>query len=426
MLLHRSPLHLFAPLLLLLPALLFTACVETPELTASLEDDTILAPEEGDIAAHLQELQQTQVVFVNFDGVTVRSCPTQAYCSDARINRSRIIESFFDRDSITWRPYTNTAGRNLIMAELREAFAPYDVQFTTSRPSSGDYTMLVIATNSEFSGLGVAPLDCNNRWRNDIAFVYRANDFDARTIANAAVHELGHSFGLSHVEAQTDYMFFQANALKNLFTRSRYDLPNAPNRCTSGTHQDSPELLFEVLGPRPFDGHFADDDGNVHEAAIDAIYEAGITSGCEGGHRPRFCPDDDVLRGQMAVFLHRALDLPPATRHYFDDTVGTWYADQANRLAEAGITTGCAERRFCGNQPVTRAHMAVFLARAFDLPPATQNYFDDTAGTYYADAANRLAEAGITSGCGHRRYCGQSNVTRGQMASFLARALGLI
>ena len=31
----------------------------------------------------------------------------------------------------------------------------------------------------------------------------------------------------------------------------------------------------------------------------------------------RFCPDNNVTRGQMAAFLTRALDLPAASKDYF-------------------------------------------------------------------------------------------------------------
>jgi hypothetical protein len=39
---------------------------------------------------------------------------------------------------------------------------------------------------------------------------------------------------------------------------------------------------------------------------IQAIYAAGVTTGCGGG---KFCPNDYVTRGQMAAFLTRALGL---------------------------------------------------------------------------------------------------------------------
>jgi hypothetical protein len=48
---------------------------------------------------------------------------------------------------------------------------------------------------------------------------------------------------------------------------------------------------------------FTDDDSSVHEADINRLASAGITSGCGGSS---FCPDAPVTREQMAAFLHRA------------------------------------------------------------------------------------------------------------------------
>ena len=39
---------------------------------------------------------------------------------------------------------------------------------------------------------------------------------------------------------------------------------------------------------------------------IEALYNAGITAGCGGGN---YCPDNPLTRGQMAVFLAKALGL---------------------------------------------------------------------------------------------------------------------
>ena len=47
---------------------------------------------------------------------------------------------------------------------------------------------------------------------------------------------------------------------------------------------------------------------SVHAAAIDALYAAGITTGC-ATEPLRYCPDQPVIRAQMATFLTRALEL---------------------------------------------------------------------------------------------------------------------
>ena len=60
-------------------------------------------------------------------------------------------------------------------------------------------------------------------------------------------------------------------------------------------------------------------------------------------------------------------------------STSTWAVEQ-------GITTGCGGTRFCPNAAVTRNQMASFIARALDLPPATHDYFsDDNGQTHEAD-----------------------------------------
>jgi hypothetical protein len=67
--------------------------------------------------------------------------------------------------------------------------------------------------------------------------------------------------------------------------------------------------------------------------------------------------------------------------------------------------------------------MATFLARALDLPATTTDYFTDDTGTTHEANINRVAAAGITKGCSPTTYCPAANVTRGQMAAFLHRAV---
>ena len=146
----------------------------------------------------------------------------------------------------------------------------------------------------------------------------------------------------------------------------------------------------------------------------------GITSGC--GNQ-RFCPKSTVTREQMASFLARALELPSTTNDYFTDDEASPHEADINRLAAAGITSGCAAGKYCPMAPVTREQMASFLARAFDLPATAMDFFtDDEASTHEANI-NRLAAAGITSGCTPTTYCPKASVTREQMAAFLHRAL---
>ena len=99
------------------------------------------------------------------------------------------------------------------------------------------------------------------------------------------------------------------------------------------------------------------------------------------------------------------------------------------RLADLQITRGCGSGppRFCPQSPVTRAEMASFLVRSFHLPEARPAGFVDTGGNLHESDIDAIADVGITIGCrtDPLSYCPPQPVTRGQMATFLTRALGL-
>jgi hypothetical protein len=53
---------------------------------------------------------------------------------------------------------------------------------------------------------------------------------------------------------------------------------------------------------------FIDDDDSIFEHDIDRLGTAGVTKGCNPPVNSQYCPKGYVTRGQMAAFLHRALD----------------------------------------------------------------------------------------------------------------------
>ena len=183
----------------------------------------------------------------------------------------------------------------------------------------------------------------------------------------------------------------------------------------------------------PPGGSFVDDDGNVHEGNIEAIAAEGITKGCNPPVNDRYCPNVGVTRGQMAAFLVRGFgltDSDPAIDFVDDDT--SIFENDIEKLATAGITKGCNppdNDRYCPDRTVTRGQMAAFLVRALTLVESDPDIdFIDDDGSVFENDIEKLATAGITKGCNppdNDRFCPDGTVTRDQMASFLARALGL-
>ena len=131
-------------------------------------------------------------------------------------------------------------------------------------------------------------------------------------------------------------------------------------------------LLTRALDLPPADETFVDvADSHPYAAEIGALAAARITLGCNPPANDRFCPEAIVTRQQMASFLVRALDLEGAAAHPFVDVTSD-NVHEANiaALAESRITRGCnppANDRYCPAQDVTRGQMASFIVRGIDL-----------------------------------------------------------
>ena len=211
---------------------------------------------------------------------------------------------------------------------------------------------------------------------------------------------------------------------------------NAPSSDASSMSRTSWAILglvaatIVVVGAMAAGG-FDDDEGTVHEPAIDALAERGVLAETDCGSG-LICPGEPISRWVMAVWLVRALGESPseAPTRFSDVDPDAWWAPYVERLAEMRVTQGCATgpARYCPNQSVTRGQMSTFIARAFDLEPAPTAGFFDTFGHVHAANIDALAGAGITAGCATEpaRYCPDDPVTRGQMSTFLARALRLV
>ncbi len=164
---------------------------------------------------------------------------------------------------------------------------------------------------------------------------------------------------------------------------------------------------------------------------INAIRAAGITGGCGNGN---YCPQGLVTREQMAAFLIRAIEGDPNAGYcngvdpFLDVTSGAWSCPHIKRLAELKITGGCGYGNYCPQGLVTREQMAVFIVRALDGDPAANAcngvapFNDVPASSWSCGHIQRLVELGITQGCGNGSYCPGNEVTREQMAAYLARA----
>jgi hypothetical protein len=121
---------------------------------------------------------------------------------------------------------------------------------------------------------------------------------------------------------------------------------------------------------------------------IETMYRRGNTKGCLATSDAvrRYCPSDNLTRGQMAVFLIRAkmnsvfptvvsgtyvgsfggdlfgLYSPTSP---FTDIAGNDFAPYINKMRELRITNGTTLTTYSPDQTLTRGEIAAFIVRAF-------------------------------------------------------------
>ena len=92
---------------------------------------------------------------------------------------------------------------------------------------------------------------------------------------------------------------------------------------------------------------------------------------------------------------------------------------------ETGIPPGAGATRFGAELPCTRAQVVLFLWRATGSPSPEQaaHFADVPNDAYYAQAVAWAVETGITSGTGEAAFSPDRPCTRGEIVTFLHRAL---
>jgi len=198
------------------------------------------------------------------------------------------------------------------------------------------------------------------------------------------------------------------------------------------------------IGAAEEDGEFTDvSDGHTHKDAINCIAYYGITSGTGDG--TTFSPNDMISRAQVATMIVRAstaagADLDDAMGDKFDDIeeVAEVHRNSINVLAENGLIADGGN--FRPDDSATRAEMAVMVVA---MLKATSDQFNeggelkavsnadldhfkdarDNAPRTVDIAISQLYELGVASGQTSEAFNPSGDLTRGQMAAFITRAL---
>ena len=185
------------------------------------------------------------------------------------------------------------------------------------------------------------------------------------------------------------------------------------------------EAVFMKSNGNPQTGVFVDvPENSYYEEAVDWAVEKGITNGVSSN---MFAPNDPCTRAQIVTFLWRAAgSLAPKSMSSFTDVpADAFYAKAVAWTVENGITSGTGESKFSPNSTCTRAQAVTFLYRASGSPAVSgKAEFSDVSTTaFYADAVAWAAKKGLTTGIGGGLFGSDNDCTRGQIVTFLWRAM---
>jgi len=165
------------------------------------------------------------------------------------------------------------------------------------------------------------------------------------------------------------------------------------------------------------------------DPAIACIYGLGVTTGTSP---TTYSPAGRVTRVQMAAFLTRLYetmvgDPCPVGPTPFTDLPGSSWGDPAIAcIYGLGVTTGTSVTTYAPDDLVSRMQMATFLDRLWQAvrgstEPVVATPFTDMPGNWADDSIARVFALGITTGTSPTRFSPRDDVTRVQMAAFLAR-----
>lgn len=172
------------------------------------------------------------------------------------------------------------------------------------------------------------------------------------------------------------------------------------------------------------------DRSSPHFNNISCVVWYGVSQGTGDG----FAANRTITRGETATLLVRLLDasgheLPEQPTTAFDDIAGTTHETSIRLLADLGLVAGVGDGAFAPHRPVTRAQMATLVVGVLQAMTEVElasdrDWFDDVDGNVHATSIAQAREAGITlGGAEPREFSPNLDITRAQMASFLARTM---
>lgn len=180
-----------------------------------------------------------------------------------------------------------------------------------------------------------------------------------------------------------------------------------------GTIDEEPPITVTLTD---INGHWAQKD-------IEKLVALGIVSGGPDG---RFEPDKEITRAEFAVMMVNAFKLENKGGKIFADTASHWAKDYIARLTSNGICSGYDAYTFGPEDPITHEQMAVMIAKAAQLAPATEeiSFADSSSISPWArDAVAAVKQYGIMNGYADNTFQPLVNTNKAEAVTTIVNAL---
>jgi VCBS repeat protein/S-layer family protein len=167
---------------------------------------------------------------------------------------------------------------------------------------------------------------------------------------------------------------------------------------------------------------------------VETLLHKDVTGGCAPSSYCPGAPTTRAAMAVFVLVSREPRGYAPpacgASPVFADVPVSSPFCPWVEELARRGIAGGCGGGLYCPAAPATRGQMAVFVLRALDpalAPPAcgVPMFPDVPASSPFCRWVEELARRGVVTGCGGGNYCPAAVVTREQMSVFLTATFGL-
>ncbi|KAB7706123.1 hypothetical protein F9802_11060 [Bacillus aerolatus] len=164
------------------------------------------------------------------------------------------------------------------------------------------------------------------------------------------------------------------------------------------------------------------DVNDRYRPAVSYLWEEGIIYGILPEY---FGTNQHVKRVDGAVVIARSIKIntPHDAKTAFTDLPKRAIPTVA-ALQKAGIVNGKTSTKFDPEAVLTRGEIALILSKAYNLPATTRESPFTDVPKRYKDAVNRLVESGAVMGKNATQFGTHERLTRGELALIIYRLNG--